>query len=235
MSLVFERSVGGALGDGDILECGICWREYDPIEGDDSQDIAPGTAFADLPDHWRCPQCDAPQSKFMVKEKKGGAATSPAIIADIPTRVERLIAAYREAEKDMLGLPIHNGALDIEAVGFRELGANGIGVIVTPWCMNLVLLPSVERQSKPGALGSKTSYAFPFGTFSFVLGQMEGVGLIETCSLFSPMDDFPDHQSAVTVAQEAIDGLFEVDQEEMEKRRQKQSRRSILGGRRHAV
>ncbi|MEO0411338.1 MAG: [NiFe]-hydrogenase assembly chaperone HybE [Pseudomonadota bacterium] len=234
MSLVFERSVGGALGDGDILECGICWMEYNPKVGDESQDIDPGTAFADLPEHWRCPQCDAPQSKFMVKEK-AGAKAGPAVIADISTRVERLIAAYRDAEKDMLGLPIHNGALDIQAVGFREHGDNGIGVIVTPWCMNLVLLPSAERQSKPGALGSKTSYAFPFGTFSFVLGQMQGVGLIETCSLFSPMEDFPDHQSAVTVAKEAIDGLFEVDQEELEKRRQKQSRRSILGGRRQAV
>lgn len=231
MSLVFERSVGGQLGDGDVLECGICWLEYDPAQGDESQDIPPFTPFSALPGHWRCPQCDAPQSKFMVKSKSG-AAQAPKALEPLDVRVQQLLQAYKDAEKDMLGLPIHNGALNIEALGFREHGGNGVGVIVTPWCMNLVLLPGLERQSKPGALGSKANYAFPFGTFSFVLGQMEGVGLVETCSLFSPMDDFPGHQSAVDVAREAIDGLFEVDQEELERIRQKQSRRSILGGRR---
>ncbi|MEM7570392.1 MAG: [NiFe]-hydrogenase assembly chaperone HybE [Pseudomonadota bacterium] len=234
MSLIFERSVDGALGDGDILECGICWWVYDPAEGDDSQDIDPGTAFKALPEQWRCPQCDAPQSKFMVKEKAAAVSTAPRP-ASLDSRVAALVGAYEAAEKDMVGLPIHNGALGIEAVGFREYGEDGVGVIITPWCMNLVLLPGPVRQSKPGALGSKASYAFPFGTFSFVLGQMHGVGLVETCSLFSPMEDFADQASAVDVAREAIDGLFAPDAEELEKARQKQSRRSILGGRRRAV
>jgi rubredoxin len=29
---------------------------------------APGTPFADLPDHWTCPECDAPKAGFMVVE-----------------------------------------------------------------------------------------------------------------------------------------------------------------------
>lgn len=234
MSLVFERSVDGALGDGDVLECGICWWVFDPAEGDDSQDIDPGTAFTQLPDHWRCPTCDAPQSKFMLKGRAQGAH-GPTAIQPLNARVETLVAAYEAAEKDMLGLPIHNSALKTQAIGFRDVAGDGVGIIITPWCMNLVLLPSAQRQAKPGVLGSKASYAFPFGTFSFVLGQMEGVGLVETCSLFSPMEEFADHQSAVDVAQEAIDGLFGVDEEELEKQRQKASRRSILGGRRKAV
>lgn len=49
----------------DRMECGICWHVYDPAEGDPVWQIAPGTAFADLPEDWRCPTCDAPQSKFM--------------------------------------------------------------------------------------------------------------------------------------------------------------------------
>lgn len=47
------------------FECGVCWRVYDPAEGDDVRQIAPGTAFADLPDDWCCPNCDAPRLKFM--------------------------------------------------------------------------------------------------------------------------------------------------------------------------
>ena len=48
------------------LECKICWWGYDPAEGDAVWQIPPGTAFADLPGHWRCPQCDAEASKFLL-------------------------------------------------------------------------------------------------------------------------------------------------------------------------
>lgn len=47
------------------LECRICWYIYDPAEGDTVEQIPPGTAFADLPDHWRCPQCDATRDMFL--------------------------------------------------------------------------------------------------------------------------------------------------------------------------
>ncbi|TBW40027.1 rubredoxin [Siculibacillus lacustris] len=48
------------------MECGICWTVYDPAVGDDVWQIPAGTAFADLPEDWRCPTCDAPRSKFML-------------------------------------------------------------------------------------------------------------------------------------------------------------------------
>jgi len=47
------------------LECRICWYIYDPADGDAVEQIPPGTAFADLPDHWRCPQCDAARDMFL--------------------------------------------------------------------------------------------------------------------------------------------------------------------------
>jgi len=50
---------------GSRLECRICWYVYDPAEGDEVEQIPPGTAFADLPDHWRCPQCDAAREMFL--------------------------------------------------------------------------------------------------------------------------------------------------------------------------
>ncbi|QOZ08170.1 rubredoxin [Bradyrhizobium sp. CCBAU 51765] len=50
------------------LECGICWTVYDPADGDEVAQIAPGTPFAALPEEWHCPNCDAPKSKFMAIE-----------------------------------------------------------------------------------------------------------------------------------------------------------------------
>jgi rubredoxin len=34
----------------------------------DVAQIEPGTPFAALPEEWRCPNCDAPKSKFMAIE-----------------------------------------------------------------------------------------------------------------------------------------------------------------------
>ena len=56
----------GKLPDNAKLECKICWWVYDPQQGDPVWQIAPGIAFADLPPHWRCPQCDGDADQFMV-------------------------------------------------------------------------------------------------------------------------------------------------------------------------
>jgi len=55
------------------LECKICWWVYDPALGDEVWQVAPGTAFADLPAHWRCPVCDGDAEQFMVLADDGTA------------------------------------------------------------------------------------------------------------------------------------------------------------------
>jgi len=68
------RFEGSYLGDSNRLEeharleCKICWYQYIPAEGDAVWQIAAGTAFNDLPDHWRCPECDGDKDQFMVIE-----------------------------------------------------------------------------------------------------------------------------------------------------------------------
>jgi rubredoxin len=48
------------------LECKICWYVYDPALGDEYWQIAAGTPFAELPDHWTCPNCDADKIGFLL-------------------------------------------------------------------------------------------------------------------------------------------------------------------------
>lgn len=65
----FEGSYGGdnsRLQDDYKMECKICWHVYDPAEGCDYWQIPAGTPFSQLPDHWRCPECDAAKHQFMV-------------------------------------------------------------------------------------------------------------------------------------------------------------------------
>ena len=54
-----------ALSPEDRMECGVCWAVYDPAEGDPVWQVPAGTPFADLPEDWRCPTCDAPQDRFL--------------------------------------------------------------------------------------------------------------------------------------------------------------------------
>ncbi len=44
--------------------CSVCGYIYDPEAGEPDEGIDPGTAFADIPDDWVCPDCGADKSFF---------------------------------------------------------------------------------------------------------------------------------------------------------------------------
>lgn len=44
--------------------CDVCGYIYDPEVGDNDSGIAPGTAFADLPESWVCPLCGVGKDQF---------------------------------------------------------------------------------------------------------------------------------------------------------------------------
>ncbi len=44
--------------------CKVCGYIYNPTAGDPDSGIAPGTAFEDIPDDWRCPVCGVTKSDF---------------------------------------------------------------------------------------------------------------------------------------------------------------------------
>lgn len=70
----FSGSYGGdvaSLVPQSRLECEICWYVYDPARGDDYWQIAPGTRFAELPEHWTCPNCDGAKSGFLLLDEEG--------------------------------------------------------------------------------------------------------------------------------------------------------------------
>jgi rubredoxin len=48
--------------------CVVCGYVYDPAQGDPDNDVAPGTAFEDIPDNWVCPICGAGKDQFEAEE-----------------------------------------------------------------------------------------------------------------------------------------------------------------------
>ncbi len=48
----------------DKYVCSACGYIYDPEIGDADSDIAPGTAFEDIPEDWTCPVCGLGKDAF---------------------------------------------------------------------------------------------------------------------------------------------------------------------------
>jgi [NiFe] hydrogenase assembly HybE family chaperone len=130
--------------------------------------------------------------------------------AQQPCPGARLEATFRSvAQQRMAGVPILNHALSVEAVGFRPWSEHWLGVLFTPWFMNLWLMPRVVARWQPIAVGASRHYVFPAGVFEFIGGHEATIGDYQACSLFSPMFDFADHAAAHDTAVAALAALFD--------------------------
>ena len=107
----------------------------------------------------------------------------------------------------MLGLPILNPGLEIEAVGFKQFHGLWLGILITPWFMNLVLLSGTEP-CPILAEGESQSWKFPGGTLKFDSSFEAEIGKYQVCSLFSPMGQFTSQEEARDAAQTILQSLF---------------------------
>ena len=56
------------MADFKKYKCEVCGHIYDEVEGDPDTGIAPETLWVDIPETWRCPECDAEKSDFELME-----------------------------------------------------------------------------------------------------------------------------------------------------------------------
>ncbi|MBI5260618.1 MAG: [NiFe]-hydrogenase assembly chaperone HybE [Bradyrhizobium sp.] len=145
-----------------------------------------------------------------------------------------LAEAYRAiGERTMRELPIYNDALGVEPVGFRIFNGRIVGIMITPWFMNVVV-PASDASASVATPGSSLRFRFPTGEIDFTVSDVAPVGRIASCSLFSPMSEFADMGSARAVAEAAIEALMQpaADDEAESRRAVKSSidRRSFLRG-----
>ena len=123
-------------------------------------------------------------------------------------RVQQLEAVFaRIGEERMKDIGLYNHNLKVEAVGFRRWEDWLAGILVTPWFMNFILLPTKDGQIA-GAVGTKTHRDLPRGDITFTIGEVEEVGIYLSSSLYSPMGRFDVQAVAVTTAWAAVDKYF---------------------------
>lgn len=124
-------------------------------------------------------------------------------------RVTALVEHFEHIyDKHVRGLPIVNTALAVEAVGFREYEGHEIGALITPWFMNLVLLPGVDEWADKGQ-GESTTVALPGAALDFTLSRDEDLGSYLTAVLFRTVVDFPSQDIAREIAAEVLVRLFD--------------------------
>ena len=122
----------------------------------------------------------------------------------------RLEAAYREIHASrMQGLGFLNPALRVEAIGFAPWQGHWLGIVLSPWFMNLTLAPRDPDAWSTLAPGEKRHYRFPAGEFEFVGASDERLGELQLCSLFSPVQEFADQDTAVHTARCALAALMD--------------------------
>jgi len=108
----------------------------------------------------------------------------------------------------MQGLPVLNPALSVQAVGFHRFMDEWLGILITPWFMNLLLLPGPDYAWPKRNPGAKFDRIFPYGVFEFTQAYEEQLGAYARCSLFSPMFQFTCQADALAAAQAALQGLL---------------------------
>ena len=94
----------------------------------------------------------------------------------------------------------------MQAVPFKVWEDQWVGVLVTPWFINLLIIHR-QGQSWPTlnlAKGNDIAVQFPVGKIKFTPRFEPELGTYLCCSLASPMGDFSSHEQALGSAQDVM-------------------------------
>lgn len=116
-------------------------------------------------------------------------------------------ATFRRIHTERMdGLPLLNPALAVEAVGFTRHGDDWRGVLVTPWCIDLLLLPATADWPVPGP-HERVFRQYASGNFALLPNREDGLGDYLICALIHDMKQFPDQDTARMTAQACLIAL----------------------------
>ena len=126
--------------------------------------------------------------------------TSPAeAVEEAFSRIER---------EQMADVPILNPALSVEAVDFQRWQGHWLGIVVTPWCMSLLLVPGSAETWVSTGDNKRRFVKFPAGDFAFLGSAEEELGEYQSCPLFSPMGQFATQYEATMTARASLIALL---------------------------
>jgi len=121
----------------------------------------------------------------------------------------------------MAELEFYNPVLQVEVIDSSVIEGsdiespvtekNGLAVLITPWCMNLILIPDEKIEYDRAQVGSKKIVSLPSGSYEFLYAGSEVLGAYGSCSLFSPMLEFADQEAALLTAEEVLKAVLDTE------------------------
>jgi [NiFe] hydrogenase assembly HybE family chaperone len=136
----------------------------------------------------------------------------PAFFATSPAA--EITHAFRQIEQaQMHGLPVCHDQLTTEVVGLRRFEQHWVGALITPWTLQLILLPATAEAERLGD-GDHRSLVFPQGAVVFMASENPDLGVYMACSLMSPLHDFPSQAAIRQTAEEVMELLFQAPAEQ---------------------
>jgi [NiFe] hydrogenase assembly HybE family chaperone len=107
----------------------------------------------------------------------------------------------------MAGLPLLNPVLDVAAVGFALVDdKEWRGILVTPWGINLLLLPATADWPVPDP-HARVFRTYAAGTFAFLGNHEDGLGDYLACPLIHDMAQFTDQETTLLTARASLIAL----------------------------
>lgn len=122
--------------------------------------------------------------------------------------VTGLRAAFaRIAATRMADLPLNNPRLVVATTRFVPWQEGHIGVLVTPWAINLVAVAD-DPLALRLAVDTRRRWRFPSGDYDLMGGEEPECGAFQFCSLISPVLEFADQTTAEAFAAAALTALL---------------------------
>lgn len=148
----------------------------------------------------------------MTERIRSPALAPPPIRPAVPRQEDPtafLEAHYRQVwQSRMQDLPFVNPALGVAAVGFRRHEGDWLGVMVTPWFLNLFLLSGGGRLWGDIPAGERRYLELPCGTLQFIADDDAELGPYQYCPLMAPVTHLPDMATALAAAGDALRTAF---------------------------
>jgi [NiFe] hydrogenase assembly HybE family chaperone len=130
-------------------------------------------------------------------------------MTDLKALTRKIEDVFQGIEQEqMQDIPLLNPALKVQSIGFQTYQGRIIGIIITPWMMNLLLLPAEDEDWGALKLGDKTHHRLPANEYRFMVNEIDGIGICQTHSLYSPMHEFMNQDHAVAAAESFMQTLM---------------------------
>jgi [NiFe] hydrogenase assembly HybE family chaperone len=123
----------------------------------------------------------------------------------------------------MCDVPILNPALSVEAIDFQRWQGHWLGIVVTPWCMSMLLVPGSSENWVSTGENKRRFVRFPAGDFAFLGSEEVELGEYQSCPLFSPMGKFSTQSEATMTARASMIALLTVPQAPADKAKAEKS------------